>query len=66
MNFALELRNRRLQAGYTQQELAEKAHISHVMVAKYESGVALPTIMVAKLLADAVGTTLDELVKEEK
>lgn len=66
MNFAETLKAKRIAAGMTTQELAEKANISQPQITKYETGVTLPNVVTAKLLADAVGATLDELVKEEK
>lgn len=65
MNFAEALREKRIAAGMTTRELAEKANVSQPMVVKYETGATLPNIVTAKMLADAVGATLDELTEEE-
>jgi transcriptional regulator with XRE-family HTH domain len=49
---------------WSQAELASKTGISQVMVGKYERGDAVPSIEVAKKIADALGVSLDYLVGE--
>ncbi len=49
---------------WSQSELANKTGISQVMVGKYERGDAVPSIEVAKKIADALGVSLDYLVGE--
>jgi transcriptional regulator with XRE-family HTH domain len=50
--------------GWSQADLANKTGISQVMVGKYERGDAIPSIEVAKRIADALEVTLDYLVGE--
>ncbi|MEM6380771.1 MAG: helix-turn-helix transcriptional regulator [Bacteroidota bacterium] len=50
--------------GWSRSLLAEKADISHVMVGKYERGEAVPSLEVAKKIADALEVTLDYLAGE--
>jgi transcriptional regulator with XRE-family HTH domain len=50
--------------GWSQADLANKTDISQVMVGKYERGDAIPSIEVAKRIADALGVSLDYLVGE--
>ncbi len=50
--------------GWSQADLANKTDISQVMVGKYERGEAVPSIEVAKRIADALGVSLDYLVGE--
>lgn len=47
----------------TQQELADAANINRVTIAKYETGQIDPTLDSARKMADALGVTIDELVK---
>lgn len=47
-----------------QADLANKTAISQVMVGKYERGDAIPSIEVAKRIADALGVSLDYLIGE--
>jgi transcriptional regulator with XRE-family HTH domain len=49
---------------WSQAELANKIGISQVMVGKYERGDAVPSIEVAKKIADALDVSLDYLVGE--
>ena len=48
----------------SQGELANKTGISQVMVGKYERGDAVPSIEVAKRMADTLEVSLDYLVGE--
>ena len=47
---------------WSQADLANKTGISQVMVGKYERGDAIPSIEVAKRMADALDVSLDYLV----
>lgn len=49
---------------WSQADLATQINISQVMVGKYERGDALPSIEVAKKIADAFEVSLDYLVGE--
>ena len=51
--------------GYSQEEISEKIGISRQAYAKWETGATVPDIEKCKLLADAYGTTIDNLVKTE-
>ena len=50
--------------GWSQADLAGKTDISQVMVGKYERGDAIPSIEVAKRIADALEVSLDYLAGE--
>jgi len=50
--------------GWSQADLANKTDISQVMVGKYERGDAIPSIEVAKRIADSLEVSLDYLVGE--
>ena len=58
-------RKARLIAGITQLELAEKVGVSHVAVCKWETGKGLPNVRRLNAVADALNTTVAELLKEE-
>ena len=49
----------------TQEDLAEKVGVTRQAVAKWESGESLPDLEKSRLLADALGFSLDELVNHE-
>jgi len=48
--------------GWSQNELATRAGVSHVMIGKYERGDAVPSLEVAKKIADVLDVSLDYLV----
>lgn len=54
----------RKERSWSQADLANKTGISLVMVGKYERGDAIPSIEVAKKIADAFEVSLDYLVGE--
>lgn len=54
----------RKEKAWSQADLAAKADISQVMIGKYERGDAIPSIEVAKKIADAFYVSLDALVGE--
>jgi len=54
----------RKQKSWSQADLADRTDISQVMVGKYERGDAVPSLEVAKKIADAFGVSLDYLVGE--
>ena len=62
-NFAQTLRQRRREFGLTQRALGERLGYSEKAVSKWESGVVLPPATVLVLLADALGTSVDELLR---
>lgn len=47
--------------GYSQEEIAEKIHISRQAYAKWETGATVPDIEKCRLLAEVYGVTLDSL-----
>lgn len=55
----------RKQQGLTQQQLADKLNLSNKTVSKWESGSGSPDISNLPVLADALGISVDELLKGE-
>lgn len=55
------LRQRRLECGFTQAELAARARVSRQLVAAVESGQNAPAVDAALRLAAALGVTVEEL-----
>src|SRR6476620_4718432 len=60
--FAERLRGRRTAAGITQTALARRAHLTLTYVGRLEAAGAAPGIDTVARLADALGTTLHELL----
>ena len=59
-----QLKVYRKQAGYTQEELAEKLGVTRQAVAKWENGDSMPDIESCIKLADLYQTTVDLLVRD--
>lgn len=66
MHIAEKIKNARNRAGMSQQELADKLHVSRSAVAKWESDKGLPDIENLRAIADLFGMTLDELAVESE
>lgn len=66
MSFADNLVELRKLHDFSQEELAEMVGVSRQTLSKYETGDSLPDIEKCKLLADAFGVTLDDLISYEK
>lgn len=56
----------RKQKRMTQTELAIAVGVTQPSISDYESGKKRPTIDTAKKLADALGCTVDDLLKDAK
>lgn len=63
-HFPENLSKLRRRAGYTQESLAEVLGISRQAVSKWESGQAMPEAAALIDLADLLGCTLDELMRQ--
>jgi transcriptional regulator with XRE-family HTH domain len=64
MNLADRITALRKQKDMSQTDLAKAAGVSREIIGRYERGEALPSIEVAKHIADAFGVSLDYLVGE--
>ena len=52
----------RMRNGITQAELAGKLNVSVGAISQWETGITHPTVTKLKPLAEALGTTVDELL----
>lgn len=57
------IRDARLAAGLTQDELAERVHVARQTVSNYETGFSRPDVDMLVLLSDALGVSIDALVR---
>jgi len=64
MNISKQIIEYRKKNNWSQADLANKTGISQVMVGKYERGDAVPSIEVAKKIADVFQISLDALLGE--
>lgn len=62
--FGKQLRALRTDRGLTQQELAERAGISRVTIARFEAGEQLPRYQTMIALADGLGVAIECLIAE--
>lgn len=62
MAIGKNIKRLRLNSGLTQEQLAEKLHLSGQAVSKWENETALPDIVLLPALADCFGVTIDELM----
>ena len=55
----------RKEKGFTQQQLTDQLNLSNKTISKWESGAGSPDIGNLPVLADALGVTVDELLRGE-
>ena len=61
MTLSSRIKDLRLVAGLTQEQLAEKIGVKKQNISRYESGRVEPNIRTAKKLADALGVSLEDM-----
>lgn len=66
MAFAENIKKCREEKGLSQTELANQVHIAQSMIAQYEKGLKVPTIVTGVALARKLGTTCEALVSDKK
>lgn len=64
MTFGEKLRSARQQAGFSQEQLSEKLHVSRSAVAKWETGKGMPDIENLKAASRLLGVSIDYLLDE--
>lgn len=62
MKIAENLKQRRETKALSQAELSRQSGVSQPMICEIEKGRKMPTVVVAKALADALHCSLDELI----
>ncbi len=66
MIFSERLKKEREDRGWSQNDLAEKLHVSRQSVSKWETGKNYPSIEVIIDLSDLFGITIDELLRSDE
>lgn len=61
---AERLRNLRKLAGLTQTELARRTGIHRTLIARYESGLTIPSATKIVRIAAAIGCMVEDLIRE--
>ncbi len=62
MHVGEKIKMLRTAKGLTLEQLAQEIGVTRQAIFKYEQGVSLPTILVAKQIAKIFNVTMDELV----
>lgn len=61
MNIGENIRRRRAELGLSQARFASALNVSQAMLCQIEQGTKLPGLLLAKLIADELHCTIDEL-----
>jgi transcriptional regulator with XRE-family HTH domain len=64
MTFGEKLKKARIEAGYTQNELANKLTVSRAAIAKWESDRGMPDVTNLKAIAEALSVSIDYLLDD--
>lgn len=66
MELSLKLQKKRKELELTQEEVAEKIHVSRQTISNWETGRTLPDISSLILISDIYQVSLDTLLKEDQ
>ncbi|WP_445291323.1 helix-turn-helix domain-containing protein [Bacillus cereus] len=66
MIFSERLKEEREKRNWSQNDLAEKLHVSRQSVSKWETGKNYPSIEIIIHLSDLFGSTIDELLRSDE
>lgn len=66
MKIGERLRKQRVVYGWSQQELADKLHISRQSISKWEQNQALPSFANVVAISDLFDISLDDLIREDE
>ena len=66
IEFGEKLKSLREGRGITQQTLADQLYVTRQAVSRWECGARYPDLLTAKRIAQALNTTIDELVSGEE
>lgn len=64
--FGLNLRNLREQKGWSQEKLAEKSGLHRTYISGLERGIRNPTIDILQEIANALGVSPSDLLKDKE
>ena len=66
MKIEMKLKDARIQAGLTQEQVAEKIMVSRQTISNWENGKSLPDIVIIMNLSNLYQISIDELLKGDK
>ncbi len=62
MDIGANIRKRRMEAEMSQKDLAEKVQVTQSMLCQIERGTKIPTMVLGKEIADALGCRMESLI----
>ena len=65
MNLGEKIKECRKQAGFSQEQLAERINVSRQAITKWETNKGIPDIANLIAISDEFGLSLDELIKDD-
>ena len=65
MNLGEKIKECRKQAGFSQEQLAERLNVSRRAITKWETNKGIPDIANLTAISDEFGLSLDELIKDD-
>ncbi len=65
MNLGEKIKECRKQAGFSQEQLAERLNVSRQAITKWETNKGIPDIANLTAISDEFGLSLDELIKDD-
>lgn len=66
MTFGEKIRNARKEAGFSQEQLAEKLSVSRSAIAKWETDKGMPDVNNLKVMSQLLGVSVDYLLDDEE
>ena len=66
MSIGNNIRSRRLEMLWSQEELGIRVGVSQEMISQIEKGTKLPTLLLGAAIANAFGCSVDDLLKPKK
>jgi len=66
IEFGEKIKRLREEKGMTQQSMADRLYVTRQAVSRWECGARYPDLLMTKRIADALGTSIDELVSGEE
>lgn len=65
MDISTKLKDKRKQVGLTQEQIAQKLHVSRQTISNWETGKSIPDIYSLVELSNIYDISLDNLIKED-
>lgn len=64
LNIGSNIKNHRESLSLTQKQLADRVHVNNTMICQIERGSKTPNITLVIAIADALGCSIEDLIRE--